>query len=190
MKAIPESSRLSPRGARTRRRSLVWGLSLIQFVPGVRQVFGADPLSPLIGNTAVETVALILVRGLLMVTAWSQFLLYRWLYGTESATGLDPGLRPIPEMIPNRTDLLAQLGRALGSLAVLAAFAAAAAGGTIAGARLLEASLAMAILGVGLGLGVAFSPTSRRGAALLGAGLSTSAYLMSLALGRWLTPGP
>jgi hypothetical protein len=127
------------------------------------------------------------VRVILLVTAWNQFLLYRLLYGTEAATGLDPSLPSIPEMIPNHSDLLALASRALGAVSLIASMAA----GTSAGSwssYLLGFGISLSVIGLGLGLGAAFSPTRRRAAALTGAGLSAFSFVASLAIGRWLAP--
>jgi hypothetical protein len=99
------------------------------------------------------------------------------LYGTAQASGLDPALPPVPEVIPNHSDRLALWSAALGALGLLAAWGGAAlapAAWTI-GVRTL--AVAAAAFALGLGLGAAFSPTRRRGAALAGAGLGALAFL-------------
>jgi hypothetical protein len=167
--------------------AMVWGLSLIHFVPGVAGVFGIDPMVPAAGSS-VATVGLILVRVVLLVTAWNQFLLYRLLYGTETATGLDPKLPHIPEVVPNQTDLLALTSRAVGAVGLIAGLAATAGGA--ASSTMLGLGMSLSVVGLGLGVGAAFSPTRQRGAALFGVGLSALAFLTSLIVGRWLAQTP
>lgn len=160
-----------------------WGISLTSFIPGVRYAFGADPLvaPPDVGPLGV--VGLAFARVLFLVTAWNQFLLYRLLYGTRRAAGLDANLPAIPEMIPNRTDTLALAGRIL---AVLSLTASVLPWFLIPSQRLLTLALAraMSILAIGLGLGAAFSPTQRRDAAMLAVWIGAAGLLVSLALAR------
>ena len=161
-----------------------WGVSLTSFIPGVRYAFGADPLvaPPDVGPVGVAGLAL--VRVLFLVTAWNQFLLYRLLYGTQGAAGLDPTLPAIPEVIPNRTDSLALAGRLLALLSLppslLSWFLIPAPLAPLA----LGLARAISILAIGLGLGAAFSPTRRRDAALLAIWIGSAGFLLSLALAR------
>lgn len=160
-----------------------WGISLTSFIPGVRYAFGADPLVAPPDVAPLGVVGLALARILFLVTAWNQFLLYRLLYGTRRAAGLDPNLPAIPEMIPNRTDSLALAGRILAFLSlpvsVLPWF-------LIPSQRALTLGLAraMSTVAIGLGLGAAFSPTHRRDAALLAVWIGAAGLLVSLALAR------
>jgi hypothetical protein len=159
-----------------------WALSLVAWIPGVARVTGGDALTTLLQPGAFESVGLAIVRLLLAVTAWNQFLFYRMLYGTGQAAGLDPKLPPIPEVVPNRTDAWALASRLLGGMAIVAALAAL---GLSTPDRLIviQAGLLLASLALGLGLGAAFSPTTRRGAALLGAGLGGVGFVLALAVG-------
>jgi hypothetical protein len=50
----------------------------------------------------------------------------------------------------------------------------------------LSLSLSCAIFAIGLGVGSAFSPTTRRSTALLGVGLGALAYLVAIALGSMI----
>lgn len=162
-----------------------WGLSLIVLVPGVAAVFGGDPVTISIGGTLPEIVGLSVVRLILMVTAWNQFMFYRMLYGTSRASGLDPSLPPVPEVITNRSDTLAWLSRLAGFLGVclvLAGLGLRAAGNID---LWLSAALLLSTLAMGLGLGATFSPTQRRGRALAGIGLGFLAFLGSLAIGAF-----
>lgn len=161
-----------------------WGVSLTSFVPGVRYAFGADPLVAPPDVGPVGLVGLALVRLVFLVTAWNQFLLYRLLYGTQGAAGLDPKLRPIPAMVPNRTDSLALAGRLL----AVSSLAVSLVGGFLIPAAPAALSLglarALSTLAMGLGLGAAFSPTRRREAALLAIWIGSAGFLLSLALAR------
>ena len=159
-----------------------WALSLVAWIPGVSRVAGDDALTALLQPGAFESIGLAVVRVMLAVTAWNQFLFYRMLYGTGQAAGLDPNLPPIPEVVPNRTDAWALASRLLGGAAIVAALAAL---GLSTPARLIviQAGLLLASLALGLGLGAAFSPTTRRGAALLGAGLGGIGFVLALAVG-------
>lgn len=164
----------------------LWGVSMTVFIPGVDALLGPDVLAIVLGAGSVEWVALILVRVLLGITTWNQFLFYRMLYGTSRAAGLEPSQPHIPEVIPNRTNRIAWSARLLGSLALIAA---------LVGVPLYRSGFArlafqlgygLMIFGFGLGLGAAFSPTDRRGAALTGIGLSIVAFMMVLTAGRIL----
>jgi hypothetical protein len=159
-----------------------WALSLVAWIPGVARVTGGDALTTLLQPGAFESAGLAIVRVLLAVTAWNQFLFYRMLYGTGKAAGLDPNLPPIPEVVANRTDAWALASRLLGAVAIVAALAAL---GMSTPSRLIviQAGLLLASLALGLGLGAAFSPTTRRGAALLGAGLGGVGFVLALAVG-------
>ena len=164
-----------------------WALSLVAWIPGVASVTGGDALTMLLQPGAFESVGLAIVRVLLAITAWNQFLFYRMLYGTGRAAGLDPNLPPIPEVVANRTDAWALASRLLGGVALVAALAAL---GLSTPSRLtvIQAGLLLASLALGLGLGAAFSPTTRRGAALLGAGFGGVSFVLALAAGAAL-PG-
>jgi hypothetical protein len=164
-----------------------WALSLVAWIPGVAPVAGGDALMTLLQPGAFESIGLAIVRVLLAVTAWNQFLFYRMLYGTGRAAGLDPSLPPIPEVVPNRSDTWALAGRILGAAAIVAALVALALT-TPARLILIQVGLLLASLALGLGLGAAFSPTTRRGAALLGAGLGGIGFVLALAAGAAL-PG-
>ena len=159
-----------------------WALSMVAWIPGVARISGADALTTLLQPGAFESIGLAIVRVLLAITAWNQFLFYRMLYGTGQAAGLDPNLPPIPEVVPNRTDAWALASRLLGGVAIVAGLVALALT-TPARLVLIQVGLLLASLALGLGLGAAFSPTTRRGAALLGAGLGGVGFVLALAAG-------
>ncbi len=166
-----------------------WGLSMVFLVPGVRLVLGGDPISRLFSTGAIELIAMAVVRILLLVTAWNQFLFYRLLYGTQGAAGLDPSLAPIPAVLPNPSDRTAISARMIGFLALMASLASVPLAGATAGLSFLSLAYGGSVLAVGLGLGSAFVPTHRRTMALWGVGLGCAALLATLLIGRALYAG-
>lgn len=166
--------------------SVQWGLSIIHLIPGVAAYLGPDPLTFLLDPGVFETTVIVVVRALLMVTSFNQFLFYRILYGTGQMSGLDEELADVPEIIRNRSDLLARISRALGAFAVLGALTAGAAASSGLSATALNLAIILGMYAVGLGVGAAFSPTTRRAASLTGIGLGALAFLMALILIRML----
>jgi hypothetical protein len=165
---------------------LLWGLSLANLNPGVAALLGPDPLTLLFGSGTLELIVIVLIRLVIVVTALNQFFMYRMLYGTEGMSGLDPDLADIPMVISNRSNAYALISRALGILSLAGNLAAAALMETNLGLQVLGLSVACGVFAIGLGLGSAFSPTQRRGAALMGIGFGAVAYLMAIAIGRVL----
>ncbi len=166
-----------------------WGLSMVFLVPGVRLVLGGDPISRLFSAGALELAAMAVVRILLLVTAWNQFLFYRLLYGTEGAAGLDPSLAPIPAVLPNPSDRTAISARLLGFLALMASLASVPLAGAEAGLSFLAFAHGGSVLAIGLGLGSAFVRTRRRTMAVWGVGLGSAALLSALLIGKALYAG-
>lgn len=166
-----------------------WGLSLSSVVPGFAASFGGDPVSISLGATLPEVIGLAVVRLILMVTAWNQFTFYRMLYGTARATGLDPDLPVIPEVIRNRSDLWGQISRYVAFAACVLLILSLAVRTLAPTVPWLSIVLCLATLSVGLGLGSAFSPTHRRGTALTGIGFGLAAYLGALAAGAYFASG-
>jgi hypothetical protein len=121
-----------------------------------------------------------------MITAWNQFLFYRMLYGTASATGLEADALAIPEVVPNRTDGIARAAQLFGYLTVLLVLMAIALRDSPLDRSLLGVAFTTTSLAVGLGLGAAFSPTLRRGEALRGVAVGAVGFLMALLSGRVL----
>ena len=160
------------------------GFSLVLLVPGVEGTLGPDPLAGLLGGGLPGTLGMGLVRVLLMVTAWSQLLFYRLLYGTERIAGFDPKLAAIPELVPNGSDRAAWASRLGGFGALVVSLASI----PLRNGPLLPYAIGLAyslsVLGAGLGLGAAFSPTRRRGTALAGVALSMVALVGALLIGR------
>lgn len=167
--------------------SIQWGLSLTLLIPSLSWILGPDPLSYLIYDSSIENIALGLVRVVLMIVAWNQFLFYRMLYGTAEASGLDADLPPIPEVIPNRTDRIAEVSRFLGLFGVVASIAAFSLQTHNLALPALRLSFTGAIFALGLGLGVAFSPTQRRSAALTSVGLGVATFLITILTSRVLS---
>lgn len=164
--------------------AILWSLSLVYLVPGLDLVFGPDPISNLLAGSAIETFGRALVRVVMAVTAWSQFMFYRLLYGTERASGLPDDSPPIPEVVPNRSDSLAVTAAGLGLVGLLSALLATAPLPGAASLRLVQLGFALAMLALGLGLGSALAPTDRRREALIGMALALIAFLAAFAIGR------
>lgn len=165
--------------------SVSWALSLLGVSTELNQAVALDPVGLLFGSEGVESLTLAFVRLVLAIMAWNQFLFYRLLYGTQAMTGASAGLPEIPEVIPNRTNRLVAycfLANTAGGLALLFSSPLT----TPEAVRsLLTASLGLAALSIGLGIGVAFSPTHQRPAALVSISLGSLMFLYSVAsLGR------
>jgi hypothetical protein len=146
--------------------SVTWALSLLGLVPAINEIFALDPIVLMFEAGFIESLALAFVRGILVVMAWNQLLFYRMLYGTQGTVGLEPGMPDIPEMVHNRTALLETYARwagIAGGLIILAAFIIPNDDLLL---PLLSSALGAGMVAIGLGVGVAFSPTQRRSAAL------------------------
>ncbi len=167
-------------------------LFITSIVPTIARVFtipGPDPVVLLTNASGWEVAALVAVKAFMGLSAFQQFFQFRLLYGTAWATSDEPGLPVIPELVPNRTDTLARWARGAAVVGVMVAALALAfalndprALGTQVAA---EVAGALGVLGVGLGLGAAFSPTTERPAALVGLAGGTLAYglgMVALAL--------
>lgn len=168
--------------------ALLWALSLVALIPGMAAVFGPDPISEVFSGGAIETVGRAAVRVLLAGVAWNQFLFYRMLYGTERMVGLDSDLPDIPEVVDNRSDALAVASSVLGAAGAAATLLGSALAGVPGGHALIQLAYHSSIFALGLGLGAAFSPTSQRRWALIGALLGILTFLGSLAAGRLVLP--
>jgi len=164
--------------------SVGWGLTLLGVSPELNRVIALDPVGALFSAGWVESLSLGFVRLILAIMAWNQFLFYRLLYGTRMMTGLTENLPPIPEVIPNRTGRLTAFAWAAwvaGGLALLLSSLMEAQPML----RLIQtAALGLAAISIGLGVGVAFSPTTRRGTALAAIVLGGVVFLASVALLR------
>ncbi len=166
--------------------SITWAVSLLGLVPAINEIFALDPIVLMFEAGFTESLALAFVRGILVMMAWNQLLFYRMLYGTQGTVGLEPGVPDIPEMVPNRTALLETYSRwagIIGGLIILAAF-------IIPNDELvlpfLSSALGAGMVAIGLGVGVAFSPTSRRSAALGSMVVGGIIFMASIASARIL----
>lgn len=166
--------------------AIQWGISLTTLIPGVALITGPDPLSYLFDSGVLETLVLIGVRLVMIVTAVNQFLFYRMLYGTESIQALYPDLTPIPAVIPNQTGRIAISGRLLGFLGILLTLLSVPLRSRGMDAHLLNLALGSSTLAMGFGLGVAFSPTQRRGTALTAILLGGFAFMLAILIARIL----
>lgn len=164
----------------------LWAFPLIALLPGADQAFGPDPMRTLMTGGSLELIGVLLVRLGSAVTAWNQFQFFRLLYGTEGSAGIDAQLPPIPEVIPNRTTLLARAGGLCAIVAIGAGLAAFAPSFVAAAGELLRVAFWFAIMAIGLGLGVTFSRTASRPTALAATGLGLAGLLLALAAGRVL----
>ncbi len=158
-------------------------LSLVPLLPGLSAVLGPEPLSAIVGSSGFETVGLALVRLGLMITAWNQFLFYRMLYGTQSATGLDPDLPDIPEIVPNRTDQIALAAAVLGIVGLALAWSGSFLGPVDLTRHTRDLAIGLGSIAIGLGLGASFAPTRRRSLALAGIALGMLSFLSAIAIG-------
>lgn len=162
---------LDPQPVYLAMTSVLWGLSLTALLPGVNQATASDPIALMFGAGFLESVALAVVRLLLMMMSWSQFLFYRLLYGTAR---FDADLPAIPEVVPNQTNRLALMALGLAGASVLS---------LLVGSALRDSaqlSYSLATPAIGIALGVAFSPTDRRGFALAALIAATILSLFSL----------
>ncbi len=158
-----------------------WGLTLLGVAPDLNRVIALDPVGALFSAGWLESLSLGFVRLILAIMAWNQFLFYRLLYGTRSMTGLTENLPDIPEVIPNRTGRLTGYSWAAGVVGGLALLLSAVPEALPIERPLQTAALGFAALSIGLGVGVAFSPTHRRGTALTAVVLGGFLFLGSVA---------
>ncbi len=166
--------------------AIQWGISLASLIPGVAEITGPDPLSYLFEGGTLETWVLIGVRLVMVITAVNQFLFYRMLYGTESIRELYPDLAPIPEVIPNRTGQLALSARLLGFLGIMLTLLSIPLRNRGLDISFLNLAMGAGTLAMGVGLGVAFSPTHRRAIALTAVLLGGMAYMLATLIARIL----
>jgi len=159
-------------------------LSIVSTINPRATLLGPDPLTRLMGLSAIEISVLVIGKILIVATATNQFFFYRLLYGTEHATSDEPNLDVIPPLVPNRTNGLARWGRWLaliGGLGAISALLLAQLDPSVVLVRsLAEAGGSLGAVAAGLGLGAAFSPTDERSAALLGVSVGLIAYFMAV----------
>lgn len=165
--------------------AVIFALALTPTLNPQATVLGPDPIVRIIDASLLEVFVLVVVKLFLAWSAFNQFQQFRLLYGTERMTTGEKQLRPIPAMVPNRTNRLAGLTRLSGIVGLLLA-AISLIGTFIAPdaaplAILAETGGALGAFALAVGLGVAFSPTDRRPQALIGAGAGVVAYFLALA---------
>jgi hypothetical protein len=164
--------------------AVLWGISLMNLLPGVSNLVGPDPLTVIFETSVVEKIAFGVVRFLLLLMAWNQFMFYRMLYGTARASGLANELPAIPELIENKNDALARIGQIVGFIGLLAVW-----GSTMTNTDQVRSILVgLAYIGIvfsiGLGFGVIFSPTTRRRVAMYGVGIGILTFFSLNFVGR------
>jgi len=162
-------------------------LAAFSIVPTINPSFtilGPDPVAAIANFSWLELGAVVVGKGLIVLTAANQFFLYRFLYGTERATADEPDLDIIPPMVPNRTDglarsarLIALVGAGSAGLGLLLSFVDPAA---FLPQILAEFGGSLAVVAIGFGLGCAFSPTNERRAALLGMQAGLLSYAVAV----------
>jgi hypothetical protein len=149
-------------------------------------ILGPDPLRVALEGSLIELVALVVGKVLIVLTASSQFLFYRFLYGTAMATSDEPEMAIIPEMVPNRTNGLARSARWIGIIGLTLGVAGVLFFYTVPAASLTpllgEMGASLGVVAIGLGIGCAFSPTQERPAALTSLGLGVVAYALGAAV--------
>lgn len=159
------------------------GFSIVPSINPRLTILGPDPFLQLADPSFLELLAVVVGKALLVLTAAGQFFFYRFLYGTRRASTEDPEQDIIPEMVPNRTNGLARWARWIGIGSLI--FAA----GTIFLSTVdpsaylprlwAEIGGSLATLAIGIGLGVAFSPTDERRLALVGVAAGAVAYVVA-----------
>jgi hypothetical protein len=177
------------------------GLLIVLSIPAYLNpnltLLGPDPLPRFVSPAGDEfelrlfLAAFTLGKLILAYMAFNQFVLMRFLYGTERAWVDDPRQSVIPPMVPNRLNGILRwaLWLALGSLGALAVTLVLWLADPSGLALRLGAELtgSLGALALALGVGVAFSPTDFRGVATLTMGLGMLAYI-SAALFLLLLP--
>lgn len=165
---------LGPQPALLGMVAVLWGLSLLGLVPELNQALAIDPVGALFAVEPTEALALGFVRLVLLVMAWNQMMFYRMLYGAPAP---QPELPDIPALVEKRTHRLAgwaQLALMAGGLVLLVELV----GGMTP--QLTSASFGLGALAVALSIGVAFSPTERRFAALATVLLGGMLFVLSV----------
>jgi hypothetical protein len=164
--------------------AILWGMSIVSLIPNVSTLIGPDPFSQLLELSAIEGIALGVVRVLLLIMAWNQFMFYRMLYGTEGMSGLSKELPPIPEMLPNKTEQIAKSAQIVGIFGLVIVWGSTMVEASSSSINLLSISYTTSILSIGMGLGVVFSPTARRKIALSAIGIGLVVFISIFIIGR------
>lgn len=162
-----------------------WGLSLLSLFPGLNRFIGPDPFAMIFKPGLVEGLVLAMLRILLLLVAWHQFLTFRILYGRPRIQQRKKSLQELPEIIPNQTALMATVALVLAFLANLSAWGTVLLNSPIAIAHLGSSSYLFASFAIGLGLGASFSPTRNPGVAGTSIAFGAIALLSMLIVQRY-----
>lgn len=164
--------------------AVLWGISVLNLLPGISGLVGPDPLTVIFESSVIERIAFGVVRFLLLLMSWNQFMFYRILYGTAEMNGLDDDLPLVPEIVPNWSDALSIIAPAIGVLGLVTTWVTVLpATGTLR-TVLAEVAYTCIIFSIGLGVGVIFSPTSRRRLAVFAVGLGLLSFASLNIVGR------
>jgi hypothetical protein len=164
--------------------AIVWGMSIVSLIPNVNTLIGPDPISHILELSAIEGVALGVVRVLLLIMAWNQFMFYRMLYGTEQMSGAPSDLPPVPAMFPNKTGQIARIAQLVGLLGLILVWSSIFVTSEFLAINLLSLAHTTSILSIGMGVGVVFSPTTRRKIALSAIGIGVVVFISIFIIGR------
>jgi hypothetical protein len=164
--------------------AVVMAFSIVPTINPRLTLLGPDPIAALADLRPLELGAVVVGKGLIVLTAANQFFLYRFLYGTARASAADPDLAIIPAMVPNRTDGLSRSARLIAIVAILSSvlgFIFSLVDPAAFPTHILaELGGSLGVVAFGFGLGCAFSPTNERSAALLGVQLGLLAYAVAV----------
>lgn len=164
--------------------AIMWGMSIVSLIPNVNTLIGPDPISHLLELSAIEGVALGVVRVLLLIMAWNQFMFYRMLYGTEQMSGTPSDLPPIPAMFTNKTGQIARIAQLVGLLGLFLVWGSILITSETLAINFLALSYTTSILSIGMGVGVVFSPTTKRKNALSAIGIGVVVFISIFIIGR------
>jgi len=165
--------------------AVLWGMSITSLIPNLSNLVGPDPISVILELSSIEAIALAVVRLVLLIMAWNQFMFYRILYGTEQMSGLEEDIPAIPELIANKTDQIARIAQFVAALGLVVVWASSIMNSDALTGFFLSLAYAASILSIGLGMGVFFSPTARRKIALSAIGIGFIVFISIFLVGRF-----
>jgi hypothetical protein len=164
--------------------AILWGMSIVSLIPNVNTLIGPDPIIHLLELSNIEGIALGVVRVLLLIMAWNQFMFYRMLYGTEQMSGAPRDMPPIPAMFANKTGQIARIAQLVGLLGLLPVWGSILIPSDTLAINLLSLSYTTSILSIGMGVGVVFSPTTKRRIGLSAIGIGVIVFISIFIIGR------